>query len=202
MVPFKSKGNNPRYRKWCIVIHNVRDLPEEIKASFKTAIRLAYSVEPYNHQTGNHVYIFAEFKNPRYKHALLKDMNVLSSSLRDPEASGEGSIGRVQLEQMRGNFDQAMKYLVDPDKDKKLGEAELIDRTAEREASDLVEHWSFFWCVTPLIKKLQILDSKNRLFVRKLQAELNREMISEKNFLSIWKDGWKESLVSQTESLV
>jgi len=147
---------NPRYRKWCCVIHNVLDLPAQIKSTFSDCVRLAYSVEPYNHQEGNHVHIFVEYKNPHYKHALLKVCNTLSESIRDPSASGEGLIGRVQLDKMRGNFEQAMKYLVNPDKDKKLGHAELLDREEETN----------LWIID------QLFNCKSFEELKKLQAKI------------------------------
>lgn len=65
--------------------------------------------------------MFVSFKNPRQFKVMLKSCIDFSESVVAPKPEGEErDWGRVQVDQMRGSFEQATKYLTDPDKEKEV----------------------------------------------------------------------------------
>lgn len=113
-----------KFRRFCIVLHNVKSSSRDaIIKGFGNVKQIVASVEPYNHQEGFHCHVFVEFPNARSFNAVLdQTKNISKLVIEAPPSECDGSWGRVQVDQMRGDFPQAEKYLVNPDKDKKLGE--------------------------------------------------------------------------------
>jgi len=66
--------------------------------------------EPYNHQDGSHIHLFIKYNQPKAKSKILAHVQNLDLG------------GRVQVDVGRGTFDECRKYIVNPDKIKKLDE--------------------------------------------------------------------------------
>lgn len=111
-----------KFRKFCVVFHNVReDCKPHVEAAFQQCSRLVLGVEPYPHQDGFHLHMFIDFGNPRSFKSVLDLMINVSKGIIVPRPAGtEGDWGRVQVDSMRGSWDQAVAYLVSPNKDKPL----------------------------------------------------------------------------------
>jgi len=124
-----------KYPRYSVVIQNVRpDCKQTVLHHVSGAKRSAVAVEPYNHQPGYHIHIFIEFPNQRYKTALLKEYQDLSTKIVAPRPEGiEGDWGRVQVDQMRGTFEQATQYLVNPTKDKAVDPDVVVSSAAQDE---------------------------------------------------------------------
>jgi len=114
--------NMPKYRKYSIVFHNVKDdSKQKVLNHFQQAKKLVCALEPYNHQEGHHIHVYMEFENQRNFTAILSQCKALVPAIVSNEPPGHsGEWGRVQVDQMRGNFEQAIKYLEAPDKEKKV----------------------------------------------------------------------------------
>lgn len=111
-----------KYRKFSIVFHNVRDDFKEVASQyFSTSKRVVLALEPYKDTTspGKHLHVFVEYNNPLSWSSMKSKCENLSKQyvVEVPEGT-EGSIGRVQVDQMRGRFNDAVAYLVAPNKDK------------------------------------------------------------------------------------
>lgn len=113
-----------KIRQFSIVLHNVLESSKPSVESFcltlnPTSHVIAY--EPYPDQDGFHSHVFIKFQNPRaFKSVLNSFENLMTSpSILAPKPEGEErSWGRVQVDQMRGTFEQATAYLTNPKKDK------------------------------------------------------------------------------------
>lgn len=113
-----------KIRQFSIVLHNVLESSKASVESFcltmnPTSHVVAY--EPYPDQDGFHCHIFIKFQNSRaFKSVLRSFENLMKSpSIMAPKPEGEErSWGRVQVDQMRGTFEQATAYLTNPKKDK------------------------------------------------------------------------------------
>lgn len=107
------KKNSVRSRKFSIVIHDVEPSAKDILQKKVTDLQPDWSLiamEPYNHQEGYHIHLFIKYQQPKAKSVVLKYVQDLDLG------------GRVQVDIGRGDFDQCRKYIVDPDKEKKLDE--------------------------------------------------------------------------------
>lgn len=115
-------GYMTKFRKYCVVFHNVReDCKPQLEAAFPQSSRIVIGVEPYPHQNGHHAHMFIDFGNPRSFKNILEIMINISKGIIVPRPAGaEGDWGRVQVDSMRGSWDQAVAYLVSPNKDKPL----------------------------------------------------------------------------------
>lgn len=111
-----------KYRKFSLVFHNVRDEFKEVATKyFGGAKRVVLALEPYNDPTspGKHLHVFLEYQNPiSWGSMKSRCENLVKNMIVDKPEGIEGSIGRVQVDQMRGSFNDAVAYLVAPDKDK------------------------------------------------------------------------------------
>lgn len=111
-------------RQFSIVLHNVKSDSKGQVDSYVSSLQPLQSVsalEPYNDQEGHHVHIFLRFSNPRSFKSVLNMFQNFSTSIVAPRPEGEErSWGRVQVDQMRGSFDQATNYLTSPNKVKAL----------------------------------------------------------------------------------
>lgn len=118
-----------KYRKYNIVFQNVN--PEKcqpiLENYVKTVKEYTMSIEPNPKSDGFHAHLSVEFKNQRRFKAVLKELEKLKVSFiaRRPtegEFATKGDWGRVQLDRMRGTFQQNTNYLLGATKDKPLGE--------------------------------------------------------------------------------
>lgn len=95
-------------RKFSVVVHDVPAAAKDLALAVlqKLAKKYVIALEPYNHQDGYHLQMFYELKSP-------------SPKSRQLDKWQSFKWGRVQVDPMRGNFDQASVYVISPDKDKK-----------------------------------------------------------------------------------
>lgn len=111
-----------KLRQFSIVLHNVRPDTKPIVESFVATfdpVKSVVAYEPYPEQDGYHCHIFVKFKNSRGFKSTLSHFEIFSKSIIAPKPEGEErSWGRVQVDQMRGTFEQATAYLTNPKKDK------------------------------------------------------------------------------------
>jgi len=107
-------AKNARTRQYSIVVH---DIIPGAKQHFENVISALnpdwclIAEEEYNHQDGSHLHIFLKYEQPKSKQHVLKYI----------EQQKQG--GRVQVDTGRGNFNECKKYIVDPDKNKKLDDS-------------------------------------------------------------------------------
>jgi hypothetical protein len=81
------------------------------------------SCEPYPEGEGFHLHLFIQYPNQRSFFSVLKELEQMKKKFVAPKPPGQrGDWGRVQLDPMRGRFDQAHAYLQGDTKDKPLGE--------------------------------------------------------------------------------
>jgi hypothetical protein len=114
-----------KHRQFCIVIHNVRKEIEDIvnKHNAQKAKESILSVEPYPEGDGQHLHLYIQYPNPRYFKSVLNEYEQLAKRLIEPKPIGEERAwGRVQVDVMRGRFDQAEAYLEGETKDKPTGQ--------------------------------------------------------------------------------
>jgi hypothetical protein len=113
-----------RFRSFSIVFHNVKDdskPPVERYFDALSPVQLLVALEPYPQDEGHHIHVFVSFKNPRQFKVMLDKCIEFSAQIVAPKPEGEvRDWGRVQVDQMRGTFEQATKYLTDPNKDKEV----------------------------------------------------------------------------------
>lgn len=106
-----ASKNGIRSRKFSIVIHDVEPSAKQILQDKVNDLEPDWSLialEPYNHQEGHHLHLFIKYHKPKAKSKVLQYLQRLELG------------GRVQVDVGRGDFEQCRKYLVDPDKEKKL----------------------------------------------------------------------------------
>ena len=115
-----------KIRQFCVVIHNVqKEKTQDIVKKYATEKAKEYvmSIEPYPQGDGFHLHLFVQYKNQRYFRAVLNEFEKLKKRFIAPKPEGETrEWGRVQLEPMRGRFDQCEDYLLGETKDKPLGD--------------------------------------------------------------------------------
>lgn len=97
----------PNIRQFSVVIHDVPTGAKSLvqAALHKLAKKYVVALEQYNHQEGYHLHLFYYLKSPS---------NILAQ-VRKWEAF---KWGRVQVDPMRGTFDQASVYVISADKEK------------------------------------------------------------------------------------
>lgn len=115
----------PKYRKYNIVFHNVDQTKcqEILNQYVKNVKEYVMSVEPYPQGDGFHAHMSVEYSNQRSFQAVLKELEKLKAAFiatRPDDCPGQW--GRVQLDVMRGTFQQNQNYLLGLTKDKPLGD--------------------------------------------------------------------------------
>jgi len=135
-----------KIRKFSAVIHNVRQDSKSAVDDFVQTIfqpkQVVTSLEPNHSSTsteGFHIHIFLELQGSgREFKSILNKLIKFSKTILTPEpVPSIGLHGRVELDQMYGNFEQATTYLVNPDKDKICGDdVELIVRPPSKTCTD------------------------------------------------------------------
>lgn len=111
-----------RLRAFTIVFHNVKHGAKPCVnewAQAQSPTQLLVALEPYPQGEGFHIHVFMSFKNPREFKVILKKAQDLSATIIEPRPEGEErDWGRVQVDRMRGTFQEATAYLTNPEKDK------------------------------------------------------------------------------------
>ena len=113
-----------KHRQFCIVIHNVKKECESIVNEYNAqkAKESILSVEPYPEGNGQHLHLFIQYPNQRSFKSVLREYEMLAKRITEPRPTGEERAwGRVQVDIMRGRFDQAEAYLAGATKDKPTG---------------------------------------------------------------------------------
>jgi hypothetical protein len=114
-----------KHRQYSIVFHNVQEekSQETIRQYVAKAKEYVMSCEPYPEGEGFHLHLFIQYPNQRSFFSVLKELEQLKKKFLAPKPEGQqGDWGRVQLDPMRGRFDQANAYLQGQTKDKPTGE--------------------------------------------------------------------------------
>jgi hypothetical protein len=107
------------------VIHNVdQEKTQDIVSKYvKEAKEYVMSIEPYPQGDGYHLHLFIQYRNQRSFKSVLKELQNLSEKIISPRPDGETRAwGRVQLDIMRGTFQDCVKYLQGETKDKPTGD--------------------------------------------------------------------------------
>jgi len=120
-----------KYRQFCIVIHNVKENIQHIveQHNVQKTKEMLMSVEPNPKGDGFHLHLFIQYPNQRSFKSVLNEYNKLAKRLTMPKPIGEERAwGRVQVDVMRGRFDQANDYLQGATKDKPTGEVISIKK--------------------------------------------------------------------------
>lgn len=115
----------PKFRKYNAVFHNVsREKCYEVLNEYVKKVKeYVLSVEDYPQGNGCHAHLSVEYKNQRSFRAVLRELESLKVSFISPRPSGqEGDWGRVQLDRMRGTFNQNENYLLGQTKSKPIGD--------------------------------------------------------------------------------
>lgn len=111
-----------KIRQFSIVLHNVLETSKPSVEAYclsMNPITHVIAYERYPDQDGFHCHIFIKFRNQRAFKSILKSFETFSKTILAPKPEGEErSWGRVQVDQMRGTFEQATAYLTNPKKDK------------------------------------------------------------------------------------
>lgn len=115
-----------KHRQFSVVVHNVDE--EKTQAIIrdyvsKKAKEYVMSVEPYPQGDGHHLHLFIQYKNQRSFTAVLNELEKLRDRFIVPRPEGEERAwGRVQLDPMRGRFNQCEAYLNGETKAKPIGD--------------------------------------------------------------------------------
>jgi hypothetical protein len=116
-----------KHRQYSIVFHNVQEekSQETIRQYVAKAKEYVMSCEPYPEGEGFHLHLFIQYPNQRSFFSVLKELENIKKKFLAPKPPGQqGDWGRVQLDPMRGRFDQANAYLQGQTKDKPTGEVQ------------------------------------------------------------------------------
>jgi len=132
----RSKSNFPNFKSYgfSIVIHNFKPQAKELVETFikeQTPSWSVVSLEPYPDKPGHHIHIFLKWKTQRRSIKWFNFHNDMKSRLvEDKPADVEGEWGRIQVDSLKGDKESCLKYLVNPDKDKPLGDnVKLVDHS-------------------------------------------------------------------------
>lgn len=128
-------GKQGKHRSYCIVIHNVKSSCKTVVVEHcQGAKRSAIALEPYPKSDGFHIHIQIEYPNQRWFKSVLNEFIDLSRLIVDVKpVDCETDWGRVQVDPMKGTFEQATKYLVNPDKDKDVDPNVVVQEKSDRD---------------------------------------------------------------------
>jgi hypothetical protein len=130
--PFTQKIDNEKskLRRYSIVLHNVKGGEETYKKiqnfldSDPKTIEFVYSVEPNPEENGPgfHAHIYVSYSTQRYFFPTLKKYLSFAKSIHSIKPEDETRTwGRVQIDKMMGDFNQARAYLLGQTKEKEIG---------------------------------------------------------------------------------
>lgn len=114
-----------KHRQFAITIQNVdqKKTQDKLQALLKNFKEYSYSIEPYNHQEGFHLHLFAQYPNQRYFKAVLKEFEKWKVSILADKPQDEiREWGRVHIEIQKGTLKQCEAYLKGETKNKLLGD--------------------------------------------------------------------------------
>lgn len=142
----RPKSNFPNFKSYgfSIVIHNVKPQAKQILETFVADQKPEWSVislEPYPDQAGHHIHLFLKWKK---QHRSIKWFNFHSDMkchlVTDKPDDVSGEWGRIQVDSLKGDKETCLKYLVNPSKDKPLGDdVSLVDHAR----LDYMDSWAF-----------------------------------------------------------
>lgn len=117
----KAPKNGVRDRMYSITIHDIKPDTKEICNKRVCQMKPDWSLigdEEYNHQDGHHLHVFLKYKEKKAFSKVLEYYQKFSE---------EFELGRVQVDHGRGSFEKCKKYLVNPDKAKKVDDNVIIN---------------------------------------------------------------------------
>lgn len=171
--------NSQKLRRWKSVVHNVKadcSVQADALINHLGPIRYQIAVEPYTHQEGHHLHIYCQFKNQRHFTKLLKELELISSILRD-RVSGDPDhkLGRVELTQWTPGqtWENINKYLVNPTKEKITGEVTSRNNIQYVWVSDLQKYILKDVSEQNKKKAQAVRDYDNRKIIQILQEVRN-----------------------------
>lgn len=144
-----------RARQFSIVFHNVKDdCKPAVERFFSDAQKRIVALEPYPEQHGYHIHVFVQYTNQRYFKSMLAACERFKSHIVSEKPPTETrDWGRVQVDVMRGSFEQAHKYLTAPDKDKPVDPNVRINGTIRdftlKEFLQHIAEWAQFAARNP-----------------------------------------------------
>lgn len=134
----ESFDNLPtKLRGFSIVVHNVHDSDQAYWEQVFQKLQpknCVISIEPYPKSNGHHMHVFAQWEHPRSKFQMLKYIKNAQKPENIDIISNADHVsvkGRIQVDQMRGTFQEATAYLTQEltKKDKTCGVPKLIKET-------------------------------------------------------------------------
>lgn len=129
-----------KLRNFSIVFHNVKDGSKTIvEKIFSNAQKIVLSQEPYPEDNSRyHLHLFLSLSNPRSFKSVLGQCEDIAKKIKTPTPEGETrDWGRVQVDKMKGTFEQATAYLSEPGKKNKPVDEKLIVRTKNSRTCDI-----------------------------------------------------------------
>jgi len=127
--------DSKKQRTYSVVIHNVHPQDAKYWSDFCNKLdttKCIHSIEEYPESPGHHhIHIFIEFKNARHFKPTLKLFQSYEKTKVYPTPIQGMVPGRVQVDSMKGTFEQATAYLTKglSKKDKNFGEVIHNERT-------------------------------------------------------------------------
>ena len=139
-------------RKFSIVVHNVNHQEEDYWAKVANSLKasqVVISIEEYPNSPGHyHLHVFVEFINPRSYQSLLNLFESFKNGHILPAPDQSKTPGRIQVDPMKGSFQEATAYLTEGQskKDKLFGNVKTL-RPNECTCSmcSRVQHKLFFY---------------------------------------------------------
>lgn len=181
-----------RIRQFSIVFHNVKHDSKLSVENYFTALsptKLLVAMEPYPQEEGFHIHVFVSFGNPRSFKSVLASCESFSKKIVSPRPEGEErSWGRVQVDQMRGTFEQATAYLTVPQKKKEV-DPQLT--SLDPELQERID--KFEWATKSMNKIYHFLQYGEKLMVREfIEREKKKGNVLDphyQNILDIYSAG-------------
>jgi len=128
-----------KLRNFSIVFHNVKDGSKTIvEKIFSNAQKIVLAQEPYPEDNSQyHLHVFLALANPRTFKSVLNQCEDIAQKIKTIKPEGETrDWGRVQVDKMKGTFEQATAYLSNSGKKNKPIDEELIVRTKKSRTCD------------------------------------------------------------------
>ena len=152
-----------RSRQFSIVVHNVA-LGSEVywttTTNTMTPTRLVLSIEEYPNSPGHyHIHVFIQFKNARTLISIISAFDKFKIGHIIPAPIADKVSGRVQVDPMKGSFDQATAYLT-------AGKSKKDDKLFGNVISSQKDHYNCIVCKQShhwAFTKYQFIGSKDCL---------------------------------------
>jgi len=146
-------------------------------------------MEPYPENEGHHVHVFVSYKSQRSFKSMLSSTKSLSEKIVALRPDGETrDWGRVQVDQMRGTFEQATAYLTNPEKDKPLDpDVQLLNIERQRLLDE------YFWAndqmINLFVSQFTGGYSTGRSIIKEYESKNLPLPPFWKNVINIWERG-------------